>query len=245
MGSVALANLAQFGAPGLSAAITLLTSSYEMIENVKVYRQQCIDMSGRCVKLMLSLRDCSVGLEGTKALELSDEITAIVRRIDRRVNQWAALSRLKSFLQQDEIKDGIDKLHRDMDTAMMNLNISLGLELTRGQGEPKAIRERDTAEMRGVLENIVESTQDMKTLLSMHWSTHSVEDVMESLQTELRSPDLQPNQEQSFQRGLWLLYQKTSKLPPLIDLTGQVTLTHNHTVGKGTYNDVFLVLPAT
>jgi son of sevenless-like protein len=47
----------------------------------------------------------------------------IVRRIDRKVNEWAALSRLKSFLQQREIKDGIDRLHRDMDAAMMKFNV--------------------------------------------------------------------------------------------------------------------------
>lgn len=32
-------------------------------------------MSGRCVSLMIALRDSSVGLEGTKAIELADEIT--------------------------------------------------------------------------------------------------------------------------------------------------------------------------
>lgn len=99
-------------------------------------------MSGRCVGLMLALRDGSVGLEGTKAIELADEITAsvpsypssrvsrdtflrIIRRIDRKANEWAALSRLKSFLQQGEIKDGIDRLHRDMDSAMMKFNVSI------------------------------------------------------------------------------------------------------------------------
>ncbi|KAG6833190.1 hypothetical protein H0H87_010252 [Tephrocybe sp. NHM501043] len=180
MNTVALANLAQFGPPGLSAAVYILTNTYTMIDNVKVYRQQCSDISGRCVSLMLSLRDNSAGLEGTKAMELSDEITTIVRRIDRKVSEWAALSRLKSFLQQGEIKDGIDKLHRDMDVAMLNFNINLGLELTRGQEESKAIRERDTAEIRDVLEKIIEDTMDMKALLQ---SSHSVEDVMVCLQT--------------------------------------------------------------
>ncbi|KAG5645836.1 hypothetical protein DXG03_005177 [Asterophora parasitica] len=196
-------------------------------------------MSGRCVGLMLSLRDGSVGLEGTRAIELADEITAIVRRIDRKVNEWAALSRLKSFLQQREIKDGIDRLHRDMDAAVMKFNISINLQLTRSHVESKAIQDRDRAEMRDVLEKIVQSTQDMKALLSMQ-SSRPVEEIMESLQTELRSPTLRPNQEQTFREGLWLLHEKTSRLPPLTDLTGQVTLARPHPVAKGTFNDIFM-----
>lgn len=98
-------------------------------------------MSARCVGLMVSLRDSSSGLEGHKAIEWADEITAsvllhsasafadgnssIVSRADRKVNEWAALSRLKSFLQQREIKDGIDSLHRDIDAAMMRFNVGV------------------------------------------------------------------------------------------------------------------------
>ncbi|KAF8061461.1 hypothetical protein FPV67DRAFT_1509075 [Lyophyllum atratum] len=233
-----LVSLAKFGPPGLDAGVTILTATYQTIENIKVYKQQCRDMSARCVDLMLSLRDRSTGLEGTQAIELADEITLIVRRIDRKVNEWVTLSRLKSFLQQREIKDGIDKFHRDMDAAVMKFNISINLELTRGHQESKAIQERDKIEMREVLEKIIQSNQDMKALLSMQ-SSRPVEEIMESLQTELRSPTLQPNQEQAFREGLWLLHEKTSKLPPLTDLTGQVTLSGSHAVAKGTFNDVF------
>ncbi|RDB23999.1 Serine/threonine-protein kinase STY17 [Hypsizygus marmoreus] len=239
MASADLSLLAQFGPPGLGAGVALLTTTYMTIENIKVYKQQCTDMSARCVSLMVSLRDSSAGLEGSKAVELADEITAIVRRIDRKVTEWAALSRLKSFLQQREIKDGIDRLHRDMDAAIMKFNMSINMELTRGHQETRAIQERDKAEMREVLQDIVQSTQDMKALLSMQ-SSQPVEEIMESLQNELRSPGLQPLQWQTFREGLWLLHEKTSKLPPLTDLTGQVTLTRNHAVAKGTFNDVFI-----
>ncbi|KAF5386738.1 hypothetical protein D9615_001785 [Tricholomella constricta] len=243
MSNADLASLAQFGPPGLSAGVTILTATYKTIEDIKIYEHQCNDMSGRCVSLMLSLRDSSAGLEGTKVIELTDEITTIARRIDRKVNEWAALTRLKSFLQQREIKDGIDRLHRDMDAAEMKFNKSTNLELTRGHQESKAVQERDKAELRKVLERIVQSTQDMRSLLSMQ-SSQPVEEMMESLQTELRSSTLQPKQEQTFREGLWLLHEKTSKLPPLTDydlaVTGQVTLTRNHPAAKGTFNDIFM-----
>ena len=91
---------------------------------------------------MVSLRDSSRGLEGTKVLEIADEIEAsvsqtshlisqshthsnsIIIRVDRKVKEWGSWSQLKSFLSQSEIKDGIDRLYRDIDTAMMKFHVS-------------------------------------------------------------------------------------------------------------------------
>jgi hypothetical protein len=54
---------------------------------------------------------------------LIDYDNSVIRRIDRKVKEWASWNRLKSFLQQNEIKDGIDRLHRDIDAAMMKFNV--------------------------------------------------------------------------------------------------------------------------
>jgi len=99
-------------------------------------------MGGRCVSLMVSLRDNSQGLEGTKVLEIADEIegsvvasvtivpnltsssNSIILRVNRKVKEWGSWNQLKSFLAQGEIKDGIDRLHRDIDAAMMKFNVS-------------------------------------------------------------------------------------------------------------------------
>ena len=92
---------------------------------------------------------------------------------------------------------------------------------------------RDNLEIREVLQSILKSHEDMKTLLNMR-STPAVEEMMESLQTvrslaplwshvdssclqQVRDSDLQPTQEQAFKEGLWMLHENTSKLPPLVD----------------------------
>ncbi|KAG6861734.1 hypothetical protein C0995_012738 [Termitomyces sp. Mi166 len=214
MGSQVLVDLAQSAPPGLNTAIALLTNIYGKIENIKIYRQQCSHLIERCVDLMLSIRDNLSRLEEFKGVELTDEITAIVRRIDRRVNEWAALNRLYSFLRQGDIKDGIDSLHRDMN--VMRFNIGLGAECKSSQEDHNTIEERDKAEIRDVLEKIVGDSEDIKTLLNIQ-SSRAIGDIMESLQIELHRLDLRPHQKQSFQQGLWLLHEKTSKLPPLID----------------------------
>ncbi|KAK0210526.1 kinase-like domain-containing protein [Desarmillaria ectypa] len=226
------------GVPGLQLGVSLLQATLTNLENVKLYRQQCEDISNRCVSLMLALRDSSVGLEGQRPSELVDEVTAIVRRIHRKVNDWAQLSQLRSFFQQSEIKEGIDRLHRDIDTAMQNFNIQLGLQLARGQLETRAIQERDKAEIRELLERIVNSNDDMKALIEVHPS-EMIEDVMVSLQNELRDSELGPNQQHNFKQGLWQIHERTSKLPPMEDLTGQVTFNSRRIAARGTYNDIY------
>jgi len=54
---------------------------------------------------------------------LIDYDNSVIRRIDRKVKEWASWNRLKSFLQQNEIKDGIDRLHRDIDAVMMKFSV--------------------------------------------------------------------------------------------------------------------------
>jgi hypothetical protein len=60
--------------------------------------------------------------------------------------------------------------------------MQMGMEMTRHHLESKAIQQRDKAEIREVLQVIVKSQEDMRTLLSMQ-SSHPVEEMMESLQT--------------------------------------------------------------
>jgi len=44
-------------------------------------------------------------------------------RIDRKVKKWASWSFPKSVIFQAQIKDGIDKLQRDIDAAMMKFQV--------------------------------------------------------------------------------------------------------------------------
>lgn len=115
---------------------------------------------------------------------------------------------------------------------VLDAQVRINMELTRGHQESRAVQERDKAEIRDVLQKIVKSTDDMRALLNMQ-SSQPIDEIMESLQTvrlqyinprrilnlfqELHNPSLQPNQEQTFKEGLWLLHEKTSKLPPLTD----------------------------
>ncbi|KAH6918894.1 hypothetical protein BKA70DRAFT_1089732 [Coprinopsis sp. MPI-PUGE-AT-0042] len=221
--------------PCLDVAVTLVTSTYENAKNVKVYKQQCQDMSQRCVSMLIAIRE---GMHDQPAADWATDLENTLYAIDAKVQEWAGMSKLRSFLQQSDISEALDGFQRSIDGAMMKYQIAAGLALRRDIHENQAIQERDRAEIRELLQSIVHSTADMRTLVDMN-SDHPVEAVMESLQTELRDPDISEPQEESFREGLWYLHQTTAKLPPLTDLTGTVTKEGDYAAFFGTFNDVF------
>lgn len=222
--------------PCLDVAVTLVTSTYENAKNVTVYKQQCRDMSQRCISLLLALRE---GLHDQPSPDWAYELENVLYAIDKKVKDWAAMGKLKSFLQQSEIREALDGFQRSIDGAMMKYHISSGLELRRDLYASRASQERDRAEIREVLQSIVQSNTEMKTLLEMTTDRPVVEEVMGRLQMELQDPDISAPQEESFREGLWYLHQETSKLPPLTDLTGQVEREGAHAAFFGTSNDVY------
>jgi son of sevenless-like protein len=124
----------------------------------------------------------------------------------------------------------------------MKFNIQLNMEQTRSHMETRAIQERDKAELRDLLEYIVQSHDDMIKLMQ---HPQQVENVMETLQNvrpsiyatpntysyihmqELRESTLEPEQEQNFRDGLWELHQRSSLLPPLEDCESNVAMAYH------------------
>ncbi|KAF5324648.1 hypothetical protein D9611_004380 [Ephemerocybe angulata] len=225
--------------PGLDAAVTLLTSSYQNIKQISVYRKQCEDMADRVVGLMLSVRDGSEGIEGTRAVALADELDPVLKHINRKVREWADWGPLKCFLQQGDLRDGIDMLQRQLDGAILRFGVAMNLEVHRSLVHSERVQQSTREEFRGSLQAIMDNQREISKLLAIS-SPQPVEQVMMHLQTELRDPDIPQEQNESFRKGLWELRSKTAKLPPLTDLTGQVELESRHPEFKGTYNDVYL-----
>ncbi|KAF9002032.1 ras guanine nucleotide exchange factor domain-containing protein [Cyathus striatus] len=139
--------LAMSGIPGLGAAVKILESSYQAIDNMNVYKRQCQELRAHCVELLIVLRDSSVGLEGTGHARYADEMTHVIDRVIRKVNYWAGLNKFKSLSRQREIKDGIDSLHRDIDAAMRLFLVQNNLGLARSFRETSNAREHNTEEI--------------------------------------------------------------------------------------------------
>jgi hypothetical protein len=72
-------------------------------------------------------------------------------------------------------------------------------------------------DLRDMLQHLTENLVDLKRAVQQNRS--DVPALMESVQMELKLPDLEARQEQDFRRMLWELHSETQELPPLSDRT--------------------------
>ncbi|TFK72558.1 ras GEF [Pluteus cervinus] len=227
------------GIPGLDLPIQLLITIRTTVENVKIHRERCKDIATRCVSMMPMLQDSPSGLGGQSGTELTDDITVVIQVMHRRINEWSSLSPLKSYIYRHNIEHTIDKLGQDIDGIKTKFNIPFNLGTTNAQLDPETKRRNDREELQDLLQAIVKSTEDMETLLNLP-DANPLDGIMEMLQVELQDPDLQSTKGDSFREGLWWLHEKTSRLPPLVNLSGQVKLIKTIAISKGAANDVYL-----
>ncbi|KAJ3548437.1 hypothetical protein NMY22_g1270 [Coprinellus aureogranulatus] len=224
--------------PGLDAAVTLLNATYSNIQKIGVCRRQCEDMAGRAVALLLKVRDVPKELVGTRAQALADELEPVLQRIMTKTSLWASWGPLKCFFQQSELEEDLARLQKQLDGAILTFGVAMNLQLQRSMYRSEAIHRATREEFRAGLQAILDDHNELRKL----WATEPpprVEQVMMHLQNELRDPDIPEEQRESFGKGLWDLHNKTQKLPPLTDLTGQVELNDRHPQFIGTYNDVY------
>jgi hypothetical protein len=77
------------------------------------------------------------------------------------------------------------------------------------------IRTEDHLELRNMLQKVMEDVTELR--LAVKDNREDVPALMESVQKELTSSDLEIRQEQTFRRMLWELREETNELPPLPD----------------------------
>ncbi|KAJ2924053.1 hypothetical protein H1R20_g13049, partial [Candolleomyces eurysporus] len=200
--------------------------------------KQCENMVTRCMELIRSVQEGAQGQEETKAAALTQHLEPSIETIDEKVVEWVNWGPLKRLLQRSEIKDGVDLLQRQLDDAIFHFGAPTNFELQRSPRESKVTSSTDSTEIREALQAIINSRVEIKTLLAIQ-SPQPVEQVMRHLQEELQNPNMPAEQRGSFRGGLWALYSKTSKLPPLTDLTGQVELNSRNPEFIGSSNDIY------
>jgi hypothetical protein len=60
---------------------------------------------------------------------LTPATSSVFLQFDRKVKEWESLSRIRAFLYRSEIRDGIEKVQRDIDVVMMKLSVSRSTEI--------------------------------------------------------------------------------------------------------------------
>ncbi|KAJ7752104.1 hypothetical protein B0H16DRAFT_1723868 [Mycena metata] len=141
------------------------------------------------------------------------EAAALIERLDTNVSEWASLGPMQTFLRRMEMKEDFYGLLEDANAVM---------QLQRKLPPPDYLASdvRENAEMSRSL--AISSTDEMQMLLSTE-SEEPLCDVMEALQTNLHDANLIERTRSNSIKALRFLYEETGKLPPLVDLSGQVT----------------------
>ncbi|KAI0255389.1 hypothetical protein BJV78DRAFT_1279551 [Lactifluus subvellereus] len=213
-------------------ALSTATSLIRTAKNVKIYRSQCDDLSRRCLDLVSALRDHSRGLEGTYAQQVADEVEHVLTRILERVRKWADLGKMKSFVQQTEIRLGLDESYRELQSCSMRFNIALHLYASARSKELEEIRKRDHDELMEMITRVLHD----KSLLKIVLAGETPEDAKG---VELKEADVGETQERQLQEDFGELRRWVERLPPMDDLSGKVVLTSKHAVVTGGSQDIY------
>ncbi|KAI0262880.1 hypothetical protein BC834DRAFT_939214, partial [Gloeopeniophorella convolvens] len=227
------------GLNDLSGSSLLIASKLiRTARNVKIYRSQCEDLSKRCHNLVSALRDHSPGLEGTQAQQAVDEVERVLTRILDRVNKWAELNKMRSFVKQTEIKIGLEESERELEACSIRFNIALHLYANHRSNELEEIRKRDHDELIDMITRVLQDQSLFKFALASA-TPEDAQSVVRTIEQELKVAELGGEQGQDLQEEISELRTWVDKLPPMVDLTPHIVRTSDHAVVMGGSQDIY------
>ncbi|KAJ6455838.1 ras guanine nucleotide exchange factor domain-containing protein [Mycena sanguinolenta] len=198
------------GIPGLSTTQSHLRHAHAILDQVHLFKRQCSDVLERCVALSIALHRAET--DDFQSVNIED-VSRVAERLDTTMSNWAAFDPLRSFLQRNgmkqEIHELIQSVHEIESEHVPDPTEHLGSDV---------MLEQDNAEIRNLLQVVISNTDEMQSIIS----TGSEDELMKGLQMELYDPQLIVELHDSFTRALRFLHEQTHKLPPLVDLTGQI-----------------------
>jgi len=205
-------------------------------KDVSIHRQQCMQLAKRCADLITTLREEGESLEGSRLSEAVDEFEDVLLKIRKKVIEWANLNRMKSFMRQEQIAADIDKFNQTLDTHVVRFQIVSTLELNREQRRVNLYRQHDQEEVKEMLRSIVRSVDDLAAAVS---NRDDVPALMQTIQEELTDEQPGTDEYRALRGGLNTLHNRTGILPPLTNLTGQVTKLSDHPTAEGGTADIY------
>ncbi|CAE6531696.1 unnamed protein product [Rhizoctonia solani] len=205
-------------------------------QDISVHRRQCTQLAQRCAELVNTLREQEESLDNSKLREAVDELEDVLIKIRKRVIEWANLGRVKSFMRQEQVATDIETFNGLLDTHVLKFQMVTSIELNRQQRKMDLYRQNDQEEVKEMLHKIIRSVDDLSAAVGMR---DDVPKLMRTIQEELK--DEQPDTEEylALRGGLDTLHVKTGILPPLTDLSGQVTKMGEHPVAEGGTADIY------
>ncbi|KAJ7047565.1 kinase-like domain-containing protein [Mycena alexandri] len=162
--------------PGLGPATDLLFGIIQLCQNVPQNRKAAVQLSDRCYRLGLVLRDKYTAKENVDAAIAS--FLACLQLIQTKMAVWANLGKIKSFIQQQDIAQDIKACHELLTDSLSTFHLISQVESHSWQAQFQMNAQADHLEFKAQLSNIENSqdiilaavqagNSDVKSLMSM------------------------------------------------------------------------------
>ncbi|KAG8889942.1 hypothetical protein FRB98_001988 [Tulasnella sp. 332] len=186
---------------------------------------------------MLVLLEDQVGkVDNQRINDAATEITHILRRVQKKMDEWVQLGRVRSFVKQEVIARDLREFQSQLEYACRRFQMNSAIEIIRATELFEQSRARDMDHLTTILQAIASSQDDLKSLTTMQ--PMAVETVMRSMQEELSQDSDNPNRA-ILQDGLAQLKEETGILPPLTDLSGEIKRLGDTPVDIGSTADIW------
>ncbi|KAF9459539.1 TKL/TKL-ccin protein kinase [Collybia nuda] len=252
------------GVPFVGAAALVLKDIITACDEFRVQKAKAKHMVHKCTLVLNALDDQSSKLVGSELQDAADQVLAVFETIQRRLKAWSRYGRVRLFVKQAEIEEGLEKCERELDDIINIFQLNANIVLNYNQREAHDRMRSDSAEMRELLHQILTNQGEMRQVYELQTAgEHVAEPIMEAGQIELRhlrenghineelmitnvrstSPPPQPNDSQrylQYQRGLINIHRLTGIPPSVKVLNGEVRKTGDLAIAGGTYSDIWL-----
>ncbi|KZV65841.1 ras GEF [Peniophora sp. CONT] len=222
---------------GYDSSVSLVYSIYSYLDSLKVHQAQCRDLGRRCGQLLLSLAEYTRDMSSEERAVVTDEVEHVISRVHNRIHAWSGYSRTRAFIRQTEIRQGVQDAYDELSECSAKFSMSLSTQQSNTDGRA-ALETEDGALIRGVMADVLQDIGELKLLLSTY-PPEETEAVMQAIQEELHTTGHNAPDIDTLHNGMWELHQLSDRLPPLSDLTGQVTKSSQSCALAGGSNDIY------
>ncbi|KAJ7179315.1 kinase-like domain-containing protein [Mycena filopes] len=153
--------------PGLGPATAILFSIIQLCQNITSNRKAATQLGDRCHQLALVLSNKFVAKENVEAAIAS--LAGCLKIIETKMVAWAALGKIKAFVQQDVISLDIKNCHEMLSDSLATFQLVSHIEVHDWQSQFQTNAQADVLELKAHLSSI-ENTQDIiiATMKSHH-----------------------------------------------------------------------------
>ncbi|KAF5352122.1 hypothetical protein D9757_013277 [Collybiopsis confluens] len=227
--------------PGLYAAAGFLCAIMELTENVIANKREARQLRDRCHTLLQAAKESSPidDVKNVNTVNAFQMVQETLERIKQKMEGWANLGRVESFLKQYQIKEDIINCHEGITDCLNHFQLVSHMEIHHWQEEFESNAALDHQEVVALLSDIRES----QTLIQDRVDSNSsmLGEMMALMQTALsENRHTADRTHNGIAANLYELQQHTQSLLPKLNLeSGEVVRIGNFPVSGTAAMDIY------